>query len=296
MRLLHSVSSTAFYLTLILATVNAITLSDFQPISGFPASCANAYNSPLSSCSASDFQNGSQCSTSCIAYLEALTKMLLQQCAGTKTVPNTLIFLFLNNQGTSTLCSDVSGDSVAGSTDLGGSGYATSAAVGQEVKTSSITQTTTVAVATEPCSSSLSSSPISTSTTLAIATVSASVATSSTPNAAATTTKLEIAKTTVKPAISTTHSSAAMTTKVEIAKTTINPVDGATLSNSHSSASPSSPSSTSSSLTSTAGNGNPNGGGTILDVGSTSCSSQSVKISTWVITFIFGSAGLLSLC
>ncbi|MCJ1354728.1 MAG: hypothetical protein MMC33_004717 [Icmadophila ericetorum] len=82
----------------------AVSLSEFQEISGFSLSCTAVYNSPIPGCTNEDFQSTSQCSASCIQGLEEITKELGNACAGTKVDTSTLIGLFFENKGVTAVC------------------------------------------------------------------------------------------------------------------------------------------------------------------------------------------------
>lgn len=95
----------ALILVYLLPAISALTLTNFQQISGFNTACTNAYNTPLTDCSTSDFA-GQGCSAKCIGFLDDLTTTLLYACSGTSVYPNTLIGLFFHNEGVQTLCSN----------------------------------------------------------------------------------------------------------------------------------------------------------------------------------------------
>jgi len=260
MRMPSSTPSSIFgLLTLFPSLITAITLATFQPISGFSTTCDNAYNTPLSGCSASDFSSG-DCSMDCISFLEALTKVLNADCTGTSAYPNTLIAAFFNGQGTETLCPNVLNGGGSGSRNSGGSAAATSvpAVLGHQGEASVATYAKYSFSAVPPSTVTTTTSTSSTS--------SSATAPSNTANSDATTTEIIFAKTTVVPE----------------ATPPINP----NLSLSTSS------SSTSTSTSKSSGNGG--GAGTILDVGSDG-SGHSVRIETWVLLLLAGSAGLLGL-
>lgn len=88
----------------------AISLQDFQPINGFSPACSKAYNTDLADCNKNDFGEGNSCSVGCIAFLEALTDILNQQCKGTSALPSTLMGLFFIEKGTASLCPNVLGE------------------------------------------------------------------------------------------------------------------------------------------------------------------------------------------
>lgn len=261
MRMPSSIPSSIFaLLTLFPSLITAITLTTIQPISGFSTTCDDAYNTPLSGCSASDFSSG-DCSMDCISFLEALTKVLNADCTGTSAYPNTLIAAFFNGQGTETLCPNVLNGGGSGSRNSGGSAAATSvpAVLGHQGGEASVATYAKYSFSAVPPSTA-------TTTTSTSSTSSSATAPSNTANSDATTTEIIFAKTTVVPE----------------ATPPINP----NLSLSTSS------SSTSTSTSKSSGNGG--GAGTILDVGSDG-SGHSVRIETWVLLLLAGSAGLLGL-
>ncbi|KAL2049405.1 hypothetical protein ABVK25_010309 [Lepraria finkii] len=164
------------FLTVVLPTVGAITLSSFQPINGFSTACVNAYNTPLSGCTASDFSSG-DCSTSCIEFLDSLTNVLNAECQGSSAYPDTLVGAFFQGEGTSTLCPNVKGQG------SGGGGRSVSSAT--DVLTA--------------LASSYTHGTVQATTSTIIATKSISDATSSTASAASTTTSQVILTAAVTP-------------------------------------------------------------------------------------------------
>ena len=253
------------YLLLIalLPTIHAITLSQFQPIDGFSQACINAYNTPLSGCTASDLQQGA-CSTACIAFLEALTEMINSECDGTGAYPNTLIGLFFKNEGTSALCPNVLGGSADSSSEATmGVGQASTYTL--EAPTSTMTPLG-FTTATLP----LLNAALTTSSSYTLSTTSSS----SSASAAATTTQVAIVNTTVAPATSTSTASPT--------------VSASSTSHPHSQGSSAS---TTSTPTATSGGDN-NGGGSPLDVGSTSASIHITGMGAWAIGLILVSSGL----
>jgi len=237
--------------------ISAITLDQFQPINGFSQACVNVYNTPLSGCAASDFQSGS-CSTSCIAFLEALTQVLNSECGGTSAYPNTLIGSFFKNEGTSTLCPNVLGGS-------GGANYASTLVVGQaSASPSSLYTSASIATSSSYASETL---PI-----LSAAPSQFTLSTSSTStmtSAAATTTQIAVVNTTVSPKAPLLQSSPSSTGKVQSNTSTTS-------------------TSNDSKTTSSRGGGD---GGSPLDVGSSAASHNS-RIEAWVLGLMVGSAGL----
>ncbi|KAL8997456.1 MAG: hypothetical protein Q9188_006319 [Gyalolechia gomerana] len=101
----------AFILSAILLNANLslahFSLSDLQPIAGFSDVCTQAYDSPLTDCTISDFYVGATCSPKCIAYLEAITKLLNDECRGITAFPDTLIGMFFQKTAIKKLCPNV---------------------------------------------------------------------------------------------------------------------------------------------------------------------------------------------
>ena len=255
-----------------LINANAITLTTWQPISGFSTACDNAYNTPLNGCEPSDFASR-DCSMTCIAFLDALTKVLNADCTGTSAYPDTLIAAFFDGKGTQTLCPNVlsGGGSGSGSGQSAGSAATTSAAAtsaagilghqGNEASAApSYTSYSSIA-------EKLIFTTIVTPTHSATSVISSAASSSSTADSAATTTKVTFAETTVVPE-STQPSSTLTNPSATSTKSTSTP-------------------------TSTSGS-NGGGGGTILDVGSSS-SSHSMRIESWVLPLLTGFAGLFGI-
>lgn len=229
-------------LLLILPTISAIILTDFQPINGFSSQCTQAYNTPLQGCTQSDFQNGHTCSPTCITFLEALTKMLNTDCKGTSAFPNTLIGLFFSQQGTSTLCPNVLGSS---GNDAGDQASYSSAASPSTSADSQQQSSMVVSSTSDPTTSTYSEA-----SSTSIPSPSDNVSTSST---------VVVIQTTVSP--------------------TSVPSSIASSTSSHSSKAHSSRTSSASEASNTATEAN-NGGGTILDLGSTNAASPSLDIKS----------------
>ncbi|KAI4122349.1 MAG: hypothetical protein LQ338_005864 [Usnochroma carphineum] len=83
------------------------SLTQLQPIAGFSDACTQAYETPLTACTVSDFYEGATCSAQCIAFLEAMTKLLNEECKGITTFPNTLIGMFFQKTAVKKLCPNV---------------------------------------------------------------------------------------------------------------------------------------------------------------------------------------------
>lgn len=255
--LLSALPSVGLLFASFIRAISAITLDQFQPIDGFSQACVNAYTTPLSGCTASEFRSRS-CSITCIKFLDALTQILNSECGGTSAYPNTLIGAFLRNEGTSTLCQNVLGGS-------GGTNYASTPVVGQaSASTSSIytsTPTTTQSSYSSDTLPILSAAPsqsfMSTSTP------------STTASAAATTTQIAVVNTTVSPQSPSLPSSPSSTENLHTA--------------------PSTASTSNDSKTKSGGGGADRG--SPLDVGS-SAASHNARIEAWVLGLMVGSAGL----
>ncbi|KAL8716619.1 MAG: hypothetical protein Q9225_006064 [Loekoesia sp. 1 TL-2023] len=83
------------------------SLSQLQPIAGFSDACTQAYNTPFTACSISDFYEEATCSAQCIAFLEGMTKLLNDDCKGITAFPNTLIGMFFQKTAVKKLCPNV---------------------------------------------------------------------------------------------------------------------------------------------------------------------------------------------
>ncbi|CAF9923792.1 MAG: hypothetical protein ALECFALPRED_002548 [Alectoria fallacina] len=260
--------STALVLVSFFQAISALTLSAYQPIDGFSAACTNAYNTPLTDCSSSDFE-GQGCSAKCIGFLDNLRNTLLDVCAGTVVYPNTLIGLFFDGEGVQTLCSNAGGSS---SSSEGGGGVGQSG--GQDG-----------AYGIQSTAGAASASSTSTSTS-SIASILQVAATSSTPQAAATSLTPQAAATSsTTTTVPTTVTPEPTTTSVAVVGTTVTPASPSDTSTSTSRTK--SYTSTSSTSTST---GNGNGGGTPLDIVSSAC--HDAAVSVWLFALLAGSAGV----
>jgi hypothetical protein len=102
----------------VLATTEDITLSHFQGVTGFSKSCTDTYNTPLSDCTSLDFDDGGQCSDSCIDFLDELTATIQKACQGAKAYPTTLIGLFFIFEGTKAVCPNARRESVLDEADV----------------------------------------------------------------------------------------------------------------------------------------------------------------------------------
>ncbi|KAL9009963.1 MAG: hypothetical protein Q9173_005057 [Seirophora scorigena] len=83
------------------------SLTQLQPIAGFSDACTQAYETTFDECTLSDFYEGSACSAQCVAYLEAMTTLLNDECRGITAFPNTLIGMFFKKTAIEELCPDV---------------------------------------------------------------------------------------------------------------------------------------------------------------------------------------------
>lgn len=101
-------------LTRIRPTTSTITLSKYQPVTGFSVDCTNAYNTPLSSCTTLDFAEGKPCSQSCIKFLDNLTATIQRACRGAKVSTNTLMGMFFTFDGTKAMCPNAQGSDGSG--------------------------------------------------------------------------------------------------------------------------------------------------------------------------------------
>lgn len=253
--------------------ISAISLEQFQPIEGFSPACVNAYKTPLSGCTGSDFKSGS-CSTDCIAFLEALTQVLTSECGDTSASPNTLIGSFFKKEGTSTLCPNVLGGSKASSGGEQGDKAISTLSTSQYPSSYTLGALETISAEPEEFTLSLSS-------------------TSTSAGDEATTTQLAIVRTTVSPEVS----NEATTTHLAVVRTTVSPEISTSI---RSSPSPSDATRTKASTTpassdrETTYNGGGGGGGSPLDVGSSGSSSAShrYRIGAWVLGVMVGSIGL----
>ncbi len=237
--------------------ISAITLNQFQPINGFSQACVSAYNTPLSGCTPSDFESGS-CSTTCIAFLEALTQVLNSECGGTSAYPNTLIGSFFKNEGTSTLCRNVLDGS-------GGTNYASTAVVEQAGASTSNSYP----------SPSTVTKPSYTSDTLPILSAAPSQpllsthSTATTASAEATTTQIAVVNTTVLPQSPSFQPSPSTTDSRNTATSATSALNDSK----------------------TVSSGVGSTGGSPLDVGS-SAASHNARIEAWVLSLMVGSTGL----
>ena len=106
-------SSTAFNLAVLASillpepSLATIKLSQFQAISGFSDDCTAAYDSPVKECDSSDFKDGNSCSSDCVTALTTLQTTINSACQGSRAEPGTLIALFFEDEGVSTLCPNI---------------------------------------------------------------------------------------------------------------------------------------------------------------------------------------------
>ncbi|KAF6238254.1 hypothetical protein HO173_003534 [Letharia columbiana] len=275
--------STALVLIHFLQATSALTLTTFQPINGFDAACTNAYNTPLTDCSNSDFA-GKGCSVKCVGFLDSLTTALNEACAGTSAYPNTLIGLFFDGLGVQTICSTANGDS-----NPGGGGVELGQAGGQDGAIGSQSAAREASVATTSTITISTTSSATTSTTPQAAAPSSTTTVVTTPQAAATSSTTTVVTTPQAAATSSTTTVVPITvtpepttTSVAVVGTTVAPESpsDALTSTSHTK------SSTSVSSTSTSPS-NDNGGGTPLDIGSSACHDATVRV--WLFALLAGS-------
>lgn len=263
MRPSTTVFSSLYILITSTSATTAITLDQFQPITGFSQTCVNAYNTPLSGCTASDFSAGS-CSTTCIAFLEALTMIINQKCDGTGAAPDTLIASFFQSQGTAALCPNVLvGGGGGGGSGGEGSNYGT---ITLALQAGTSTSDSDMAKPTAASSTSSSTLPLMS----AAPSQSTLKTSSSTASAEATTTQVAVIDTTVGPPTNLMTS---------FPSSTDQPLSGT-----------SSPSSSSTGAPASGGGGS--GGGSPLDVGSSSAACHNLRIKAWVLFLLAGSSGL----
>ena len=128
----------ALFSQLLHVTASFITLSQRQQISGFSTACSNAYDTPLTKCSESDFEKGN-CSLACVALLEEVSALINTECEGTKTYANTLIGLFFKQAGVAALCPNAKVSD--GSSSSSGGNSASSSGGGQMTQTTAAIHT-----------------------------------------------------------------------------------------------------------------------------------------------------------
>ncbi len=103
------IASTSFFSH---RTLAHLSLAELQPISGFSDACTQAYETPLTDCTLSDFYEGNPCSPECVAFLEAMTTRLNDECSGTTAFRNTLIGMFFKKTAVQQLCAGIEGTTV----------------------------------------------------------------------------------------------------------------------------------------------------------------------------------------
>jgi len=97
-----SISVLALFLSSLAST---LTLSDIQPISGFPENCTSAYNQNLAGCDATGPTDPAQlCTPDCQSSLAAAGALIQSACAGSSAGNSTLIEQFMLGNGPSVLC------------------------------------------------------------------------------------------------------------------------------------------------------------------------------------------------
>ncbi|KAJ9221014.1 hypothetical protein DTO027B5_5789 [Paecilomyces variotii] len=111
---------TPLFLTFLLfpyiSYARAVSLSDFQSISSFSATCTAVWIASIPGCSTEDFKKGHSCSSQCIAGLQTINVVVNKACEGSQAGKDTLIGLFFQGLGVSTLCPDSNSDSPSQST------------------------------------------------------------------------------------------------------------------------------------------------------------------------------------
>ncbi|KAL8992983.1 MAG: hypothetical protein Q9169_006685 [Polycauliona sp. 2 TL-2023] len=157
-----TLATTSLFTRHTLASI-CINLSDLQPISGFSDACTEAYNSPLTDCTLSDFYQGNACSPSCVAFLEDRTQQLNDECEGITAFPDTLIGMFFKKTAVEQLCAGT--EDMTDSSD-GRDSIETATVESTPARSSSSTTSTVIETATMTATStSLSAVPSRTSST-----------------------------------------------------------------------------------------------------------------------------------
>ncbi|KAL8727228.1 MAG: hypothetical protein Q9166_006192 [cf. Caloplaca sp. 2 TL-2023] len=143
------------------------SLTELQPIAGFSDACTQAYATPLTDCTTTDFYKGSTCSPKCIAFLEAMTTLLNDECRGTTAFPNTLIGMFFGKTAVEQLCPGVEVTTIsAGGADQGSEASETATAESTSLSSSSQTTSTIVKTATMTATSTASAAAASTTSSI----------------------------------------------------------------------------------------------------------------------------------
>ncbi|KAL1969280.1 hypothetical protein VTN77DRAFT_9472 [Rasamsonia byssochlamydoides] len=166
-----SLCSKRLFLLLILSSVQyvaAVSLSQFQQIAGFSASCMAVWTETIPGCTTRDFSKSHTCSAICIAGLSAINEEVIQVCAGARVSSDTLLGQFLQGSGVLLLCPNVGTDStttettstestsqIQSSTEL----VSTSSQPSETVETSSTAETTTSTTSTTQATSQAQASP-----------------------------------------------------------------------------------------------------------------------------------------
>ena len=88
----------------ILPVVEGLSLANFQQITStsIPISCQLAYDSQISTCTVSDFENG--CSASCQAALNSVANTVASACSGVSVSSTTLLAIVMNGGIVAALC------------------------------------------------------------------------------------------------------------------------------------------------------------------------------------------------
>ena len=180
-------------------TPEAVSLPQFQPISGFSDACTRAYNSLIPGCTPSDFNQNGPCSADCINGLQVISALINSACQGTVADPTTLIQLFLEGKGVVALCPNAALPS--SSIPTGGSPSTSDSVNGDRTSTTPTISTTTDHLT--DTTSAFSTTDMSLTTTPVVA---ATESTGSTARAVSTTT---ISSSSPSSSIPTTVASAA---------------------------------------------------------------------------------------
>ncbi|KAL8851613.1 MAG: hypothetical protein Q9221_003450 [Calogaya cf. arnoldii] len=143
---------------------HGFSLSMLQPISGFSNACTQAYNTPLTDCTLSDFYEGNTCSSGCVNFLKDLTARLNDECEGITALPNTLIGMFFERTALQELCTGTQ-DTTDPADDEGSKDSATVESTSATSSRSSSRTTSTIVETATRTATSTTSTPISSTTT-----------------------------------------------------------------------------------------------------------------------------------
>lgn len=244
------------------------SLSDLQPIAGFSDACTQAYETPFTECTLSDFYVGSTCSPQCIAYLEALTTLLNDECRGIIAYPNTLIGMFFKKTAIKKLCPNVGVTTITPAGAGQGSSPEPTAGSGDSV--AAFTQVSVTPAGPSQISIEVTSTTSEAETTTA---ASSTLSTSTTPSTSSTTTSVVVA---LNPAFSGSAVNGG-------SASASSPTTGGPSSSGTEQASPTAGSQT----TNGGAQGNNNGdGGTVLDAAS--MADRGARAATWLLLTSIG--------